>query len=272
MMLSEVKEARAEKTVPVNRMRSESSNQWANRRVMVMERKKGFGENGLEESLTSALRASDNELGQILQEVDEISKVLKSPNPDPETLRIAGHPAVWSAVKHALLDRELRNLALTDDLTCLYNRRGFFAAATHQLKLAQRNSESLLLLYCDVDNLKKINDTYGQREGDMALIRTADALERSFRSSDILARLGGDEFVVLALEARNEPQEALIHRLEKKLKKSKGMGCEYELSLRVGIARFDPKHPVTLGELMMEADRAVYEGKRKQQVACESSL
>jgi PleD family two-component response regulator len=90
------------------------------------------------------------------------------------------HPAVWSAVKQALLNRELRHLALTDEFTCLYNRRGFFAAAAQQLKLAARNSHSLLLLYCDVDNLKKINDSFGHQEGDLALIRTADALEKGF--------------------------------------------------------------------------------------------
>ena len=62
-------------------------------------------------------------------------------------MRVATHPAVWGAVKQALLDRELRYLALTDDLTCLFNRRGFFAAATQQLKLAQRN-EPQSAAYC----------------------------------------------------------------------------------------------------------------------------
>jgi diguanylate cyclase (GGDEF)-like protein len=153
----------------------------------------------------------------------------------------------------------------------LYNRRGFLAAATQQLKLARRNSQSLLLLFCDVDNLKKINDTFGHREGDMALIRTADALERTFRSSDILARLGGDEFVVLALETHDQSQEAFLQRLEKCLKKSNGAGRGYVLSLSVGVARFDPKHPVTLGELMVQADKAMYERKRKHQLVSKSN-
>ena len=239
----------------------------SNRRVVFMERKNRSSENGLEQSLTSALRAADGELGQILQEVDEISSLLRSPNPDQQTLRVAGHPAVWSAMKQALLDRELRHLALTDDLTCLYNRRGFFAAAAQQLKLARRNSQSLLLLFGDVDNLKKINDTYGHREGDMALIRTADALEQTFRSSDILARLGGDEFVVLALEAHDQSQEAILRRLEKCLKKSSSPAARYQLSMSIGMARFDPKRAVTLGELMVQADKAMYERKRSHHMA-----
>lgn len=260
-----------ENVVGKKRMRGEQFDDPAARRVLVMEKKSGPSEKGLEESLTSALRAADSELGQILREVEEISGVLKSPNPDMQTLRAVGHPAVWSAVKQALLDRELRYLALTDDLTCLYNRRGFFAAATQQLKLAQRTAESLLLLFCDVDNLKRINDTYGHQEGDMALIRIADTLEKTFRSSDILARLGGDEFVVLAMEARNQPQDALLQRLEKGLKKSKTAGCEYHLSLSVGVARFDPKHAVTLGELMMQADTAMHDQKRARQSAMKST-
>ncbi|MGC0772065.1 MAG: GGDEF domain-containing protein [Candidatus Acidiferrum sp.] len=214
------------------------------------------------------MRAADSEFGQILQEVDEISKLLKSDHPNTQTMRVATHPAVWGAVKQALLDRELRYLALTDDLTCLFNRRGFFAAATHQLKLAQRNGQSFLLMFCDVDNLKKINDTYGHHEGDLALIRTADALEQSFRGSDILSRLGGDEFVVLASEASSQTQEVLLRRLENNLKKSNANESRYQLSLSVGVARFDPKRAISLGELMAQADEAMYEQKRNHQKSC----
>jgi diguanylate cyclase (GGDEF)-like protein len=221
-------------------------------------------EKDLEDVLTSALLAGDNELGQIVHEVDEISKVLKSGKPDATSIRVATHSAVWSAVKHALLDRELRYLALTDELTCLYNRRGFFAAAAQQLKLARRNSHDLLLLFCDLDNLKKINDRYGHREGDLALVRTADALEEAFRESDILARIGGDEFVVLALEVSSESQEVILRRLEKGLKESNAKESRYQLALSIGVARFDPKRPVSLGELMALADKAMYEQKRSR--------
>ena len=243
--------------------------QRSRRRVLSIDRKNRMAENGLAENLSSALQAADTEFSRILQEVDEISKLLKSHHPDAEAMRAAAHPAVWSAVRQALLDRGLRYLAITDDLTCLYNRRGFFAAATQQLKLAQRNAQSLLLLFCDVDNLKKINDTYGHREGDLALIRAADALEKSFRGSDILSRLGGDEFVVLALENSNQTQEVMLRRLQKNLKKVSASESRYELSLSVGVARFDPKHTISLGELMVQADKAMYEKKRRAHKSCE---
>src|SRR5260370_3278950 len=115
--------------------------------------------------------------------------------------------------------RELRYLALTDDLTCLYNRRGFFAAATHQLKLSRRNAQGLLLFFCDVDNLKTINDSYGHLEGDLALVGAADAVERTFRGSEIRVRIGGDEFAVLAMEASTQSEKVILRRFEKSLKK-----------------------------------------------------
>jgi diguanylate cyclase (GGDEF)-like protein len=229
-----------------------------------MDAQKDPSEMDLEESLSSALLVADKELGNVVHEVDEISKALRLHAKNTPALRVAVHPAVWGAVRHMILERELRYLALTDDLTCLYNRRGFFASATQQLKLARRNAQSLLLLFCDVDNLKQINDSYGHREGDLALVRTADALEEAFRDSDILARLGGDEFAVLALEASSHDEGTILHRLEKCLKKANANESRYELSLSVGVARFDPKNAVALGVLMEQADRDMYDQKRKR--------
>lgn len=236
----------------------------SHRKAIPINAKKALSPRDLEGLLSSALLAGDKELGGVVREVDEISKALKSDATDTEALRVAVHPAVWSAVKHVILERELRYLALTDDLTCLYNRRGFFAAATQQLKLALRNSLTMLLFFCDVDNLKKINDSCGHREGDLALVRAADALEASFRGSDILARLGGDEFAVLALQASGQDESAMLRRLEKCLKKSGTDESHCDISLSVGVARFDPQQPLSLAELMEEADRNMYQQKRSR--------
>jgi diguanylate cyclase (GGDEF)-like protein len=241
------------------------------RRTISMNRRKDPLGKDLEGSLSSALLIADKELGNVVREVDEISKALKLGATDKQALRVAVHPAVWSAVRHVIVERELRYLALTDDLTCLYNRRGFFAAATQQLKLARRNTQSMLLFYCDVDNLKQINDCYGHREGDLALIHTADALEEAFRDSDILARLGGDEFTVLAVEASSQNEAVILRRLEESLKKSKMNESRYELSLSIGMARFDPQHATSLGELMERADKDMYEQKRKRPGHCLSN-
>jgi diguanylate cyclase (GGDEF)-like protein len=240
-------------------------------KVLSMDRRTRPIDLSLESALTAALQAADSEFGDILQEVDKISQLLKSDDPDEQTLRIAVHPAVWSAVKQALLDRELRHLALTDDLTCLYNRRGFFAAATQLLKLATRSSQGILFLFCDFDGLKAVNDTYGHRAGDLALIRTANALENSFRGADIVARMGGDEFVAVALESSRQSQDVILRRLNKNLKKANAGESRFQLSLSIGAAHFNPKNPVSLGELMLQADQAMYQQKRKRQKNSPSS-
>jgi len=243
---------------------SPTSNQARSLRVLSMGRRECPSGGTLKEELFSALLVGDNELGHILQQVDEISRTLKSDGPESQKVSNVLQLTVSCAVRQTLLEKELRSLALTDDLTGLYNRRGFLASATQQLRLARRNTQESLLFFCDLDNLKKINDSYGHGEGDLALVRAAEVLERTFRDSDILARLGGDEFAVLALEASSQYQEVILDRLETNLEKSSASESRYELWLSVGVGRFDPRRPVSLGELMAQADQAMYEQKGKR--------
>ncbi len=238
-----------------------------NRKTVPFKSCRNVAEKDLEGSLVSALLSADKDLSQVLHELDKISDALKSGQPEEEILRVAVHPAVWYAVKHALIERELRHLALCDDLTSLYNRRGFFAAATQQLKLARRNQKPALLLFCDLDGLKSINDAYGHREGDLALVRAADALEAVFRDSDVLARISGDEFAVLATDLPRRYQQTVFARLQKALKRAGKDEPRYELSLSCGTAWFDPQNPVSLGDLMQEADAAMYERKRSNRAS-----
>lgn len=259
---------RALKIAQTADVRQPQSNLLSTHKVKHLYRHQRPIEAALKESLSSALLASDSELGQIVRQVDAISNTLKVQAPDAQSLKVAQHPAVWSAVKEALLGRELRHLALTDDLTCLYNRRGFFAAATQLLNLALRKAQSALLLFCDVDNLKLINNSLGQEEGDLTLIRAAEALERTFRDADVVARIGGDEFVVLVLEASSQDQGILLGRLEECLRESGANHGPYSLSFSVGVSCFDPKNAVSLGELMAQAERAVNEKKCKLPAPC----
>ena len=250
------------------RSRFPAPSQASERRILSLDQRRPNLVDSVDEMLSSALVAQDKELAHILEEVDKISKTLKSQAPDAQTLSNTLQRTVLCAVKQSLLDRELRSLALTDDLTCLYNRRAFFALAGQQLRVTRRKAQGLLLFFADVNNLKEINDTYGHREGDFALIRTADALEQTFRNSDVIARLGGDEFAVLALEASGENREVILRRLEKNLKGSNSGEPRYELSLSVGMARYDPKRPVSLGKLIATADEAMYEEKKNRTKLC----
>ncbi|MGB8459480.1 MAG: GGDEF domain-containing protein [Candidatus Acidiferrum sp.] len=227
----------------------------SNARGLSIDRGKDIPKATLEDLLSSTLRSEDAELDQILSALEEISSSIKSGAATAPNLDNALQRAAWCAVKQTLQDREVRSLAITDELTGFYNRRGFLATATHQLKLAFRHAQEVLLFFCDIDDMKGINDAFGHREGDLAIVRAADVLEETFRDSDILARLGGDEFVMLALETSIPSRRAVMPRIEKSLKKANAEESRYKLSFSIGVARFHPKTPSSLGELMARADQ-----------------
>ena len=161
------------------------------------------------------------------------------------------------------MEEDLRALSLTDELTGLYNRRGFFTLTDQLLKLARRQKQGIFMLYADIDNLKEINDTFGHKEGDMALIETADILKKNYRESDIIARIGGDEFVIIPIGTTGDNIDIITSRFEKSIEiynsKSKR---EYNLSLSYGLAYYDPENPCSIDELLTQADKIMYEHKR----------
>jgi len=172
--------------------------------------------------------------------------------------------AVRCAAKQYMLQAELGNLALTDELTGLYNRRGFMALAERQLKLGRRTGRGMLLFMMDVDHLKQINDSFGHLEGDCTLKRIANVLEETFRDSDVVARLGGDEFAVLAIEAAGHCETTIKARLLELLKSMDAEQSRCAISLSLGVARFDPDSRTSIAELMMKADQVMYEQKRQR--------
>jgi diguanylate cyclase (GGDEF)-like protein len=170
--------------------------------------------------------------------------------------------AIRYAIERLRKQAMLKALSLTDELTGLYNRRGFMVLGEQQLRLAQRAGRGLTLACVDLDGLKSINDTLGHAEGDIALCQTADILRTSFRSADILARLGGDEFVALAIDTDASSEPVLLDRLRGRLQDYNLVHCRgYRLSFSVGLAHFDPQHWTSLECLMAEADRKLYSQK-----------
>lgn len=168
----------------------------------------------------------------------------------------------YAIERHRLLSA-LRSLSLIDDLTDLYNRRGFHDLGEQHLKLARRTSRGVALVYVDIDRFKTINDTLGHHVGDRALLRVADTLRATFRRSDIIARMGGDEFAVLALEASGEDAEQLVERLRAELDElNQTTHEEFQLSVSIGVARYLGDEITHLQDLLAEADRAMYEEKR----------
>jgi diguanylate cyclase (GGDEF)-like protein/PAS domain S-box-containing protein len=164
---------------------------------------------------------------------------------------------------YKIAEEKLHNLSLTDELTGLYNRRGFFTLAEQFLKLARRQKQGIFMLYADIDNLKDINDTFGHKEGDMALVNTADILRKNYRESDVIARIGGDEFVIIPIGTDKDTIDIITSRFEKSIKTHNSKNKrEYSLSLSYGLAYYDPEKPCSLDELLMKADKTMYEHKK----------
>lgn len=162
-------------------------------------------------------------------------------------------------------EEKLLSLSNTDELTGLFNRRGFFALAGQQLKISRRLKKGMSLLSADLDGLKKINDTFGHQEGDRALTETAAILKECFRDVDIIARIGGDEFVVLLIEPSHDKLGVYTARLQRKIElHNLRYERSYTLSISIGIARFEPGSQCSIDDLIARADRLMYEQKRNR--------
>ena len=156
----------------------------------------------------------------------------------------------------------LRSMALTDDLTNLYNRRGFLQAGTRLLSAVSRDDWGALLFYIDVDDLKSINDSAGHAAGDSLLTRTAQLLRTVFRGTEVIGRLGGDEFAALAPTTDANAASLILHRIQAAVAADNVSHAEsFLLSLSVGFAPFDPCKPSSISDLLRKADIAMYENK-----------
>jgi diguanylate cyclase (GGDEF)-like protein/PAS domain S-box-containing protein len=172
---------------------------------------------------------------------------------------------VAQVIERKRMEQEIVSLSLTDELTGLYNRRGFTVLAEQELKLAYRFKRSVSLFFCDVDDLKTINDSFGHAQGDAALKEVSAILKETFREADIPARIGGDEFVVLAPDASIESAEIFTRRIRTRLERRNQKGEHpYHLTLSVGISRFDPETPHSINELISQADELMYIQKKEK--------
>ena len=160
---------------------------------------------------------------------------------------------------------KLERLSIMDELTGLYNRRGFFTLAGQQISLKNRNSKDLLLVYFDIDGLKKINDTLGHTVGDHAIKTFANLLKKVFRCSDIIARIGGDEFVVLAIECSIREYKKVKNRLDQAIEEfNASENQQFQLSVSAGAAPCDPNATFNIEQLMEEADAELYKEKKRK--------
>jgi len=161
------------------------------------------------------------------------------------------------------LNESLKNDSMTDELTGLYNRRGYAVLSQHYLDLAHRRGKKIFVIVADLDGLKQINDQAGHPAGDQALIRTADILRKTFRKSDIIARIGGDEFVIATIENGHDSAAVQVARLQTNLKRHAIENNYHQpISLSVGVSRSNLRGTSSIEELTTQADARMYIAKR----------
>jgi len=197
----------------------------------------------------------------VAQRTAELVRVNVQLERDIAARKLAERALAEKAAELARSNQILENISLTDDLTGLYNRKGFLALAAHRVKLANRNQEPFSIAFVDLDDLKEINDTFGHLEGDRALRDTANLLRECFRESDILARLGGDEFAIFIAEA-DEGEIALRIR-ERLLLHQRRSERRYQLSFSMGVVGCGGSQADDVEALLKQADVLMYQEKRK---------
>lgn len=158
---------------------------------------------------------------------------------------------------------QLENMAMTDELTGLLNRRGFSSIMQRNLLSAARYDEAGILAYIDLDNFKGINDQHGHHAGDDVLRAVGRHLQQSVRATDYAARLGGDEFAILFVRAQHTPARERARQIVRGLNDlaiTSSIG-EIAVHASLGIAYYDGT--VTADELLDRADNAMYADKNR---------
>jgi diguanylate cyclase (GGDEF)-like protein len=169
------------------------------------------------------------------------------------------------------LERKLRDISLTDELTKIHNRRAFYVLGEYAMHEARRTHQQLTVLYFDLNGLKRINDSLGHEMGSRLLIDAANLLRANFRGSDIVARVGGDEFAVVARDGRKDLLAALM-RLDAATAAANAVpGTRFRISYSMGEATHEPGSKESFVDLVERADAMMYERKRRRAAAREAA-
>lgn len=209
---------------------------------------------------------------ELQQANEELERDIAARKVVEEELALKAEELALKAQELARSNAILENLSLIDDLTGLYNRKGFLALAEHRVKLAYRTGQPFSIAFVDLDGLKRINDTFGHQEGDRALVDAANVLKECFRESDVLARLGGDEFAIFVAEAGESRIAGIKSRIQQSLDtwNAEG-GRNFRLSFSTGIISGVGRENAEIETLLALADALMYQQKSLKQFCRDES-
>jgi diguanylate cyclase (GGDEF)-like protein len=163
-----------------------------------------------------------------------------------------------------IANQRLVDMAVRDELTDLYNRRGFFLMAEQAIKASYRTKMRCALIFADIDGLKPINDLHGHHAGDKAIKMVADLLSNHFRKSDIVARMGGDEFTVLVIDP-DENVESMNRRLQSHFNAfNLASNLPYQINISFGSIVSELNPSTKLETLINQADKLMYMEKSRK--------
>lgn len=157
-----------------------------------------------------------------------------------------------------IIDR-YRQLSYKDSLTGLYNRRYFYEILEMEFKRTKRNNTTISLLFIDVDNFKRVNDTYGHKYGDHVLIKLANILKKELRDVDIISRWGGEEFIVLLHNTCTDGSRVVAERLRMAVEKYK---FKSDITISIGVTSSDGS--MSVEKIVSLADAALYKAKEQK--------
>lgn len=225
--------------------------------------------------MTDMIQEFEKTLPLLKTDADGFAKRLKNIDWDgaedrDQALLRAALMAVRSAEREIARQKariqKLESLSMTDENTGLLNRRGFQRELTRALSAARRKSQKGILVICDLDGFKNINDTYGHAAGDAVIAQIAKLLQENVRESDSVARLGGDEFAILMIDTDEEKATKRAQELNQIVNNFVvgWNGNKIPARASFGVACIDPQ--VTASQLYHNADLAMYEHKRNNHI------
>lgn len=159
----------------------------------------------------------------------------------------------------------LNEMSMHDELTGLFNRRGFFRNATDAIEDPRNNGRIGMFLFADVDNLKLINDGLGHEAGDYAIMTSADYLKKALRKEDIIARIGGDEMVAFAILECEEQAKLLYQRIKAiAAEHNASSDKNFNVTISIGTCTFECSKTISVSEYLDKSDEQLYEDKARK--------